>query len=483
MESIQWTENDEKSISFAIKKVNFKQCSGIQTQLAMKSVEDGTISNERFIDNTNEQKCMHIEKNEDGTCIYFDTAEDNWNHTLTKCVTIFLNELVGKCFRDKFFVILMDIISMVKAPERIPLFLGKEKIEEYTLLSSDIETSPSFPIPGNIVPKKFHQYLDNGYGFIYEYDYKFIALEVDDLGLNLHDYGNSSEDDTEEINIDLELTYKFVHIIRMVGSRHELSLFQEYEVNYGSEETAIVRAYKLFKFIRKSKIKSGADTTVTLYKRSENLEEDESSLPSSLREAYTEIRRILREAWQKEQDERTGIVKRLYRNWHPDKNPDNVQFCTKVFQYIQQCLARLEKGLDLKDDDDDDGQFKSRSSTDHSYSGRTCGNTWYDRYWFRFRRSEYNSNSFDRNSNTRGTFRNFDDSWRHRETCYEPYHWYNRAKVWYRQAEYDLQNAMVSIEQLEDPQFNWVCYNAHQVRHNSMYICLYMLIKFQTHFK
>jgi sacsin len=359
--------------------------------------------------------------------------------------------------------------------------LSKGKIEEYTLLSIDIDTPPSVPIPGNIVPTKFHQYLDNGYGFINEYDYQFIALEIDDPGLNLHDYGNS-QDDTEDKDIHFELTYKFVHIIKMDGPRHELPLFQEYEVNYGSEETAVVRAYKLFKFIRKSNITSGTDTDVILYKRNENHEEDESSLPSSLRDAYSEIRRILREAWQKEQDERTGIVKRLYRKWHPDKNPDNVQFCTKVFQYIQQCLARLEKGLELKDDDDD-GQFNSQSSTGHSSSSGSYGDTWYDRYWFRFRRSENNTNSYsenntnssDRNSNTRGTFSNFDDSWSHRETYYEPYHWYNRANKWYKQAEYDLENAMVSLKQLDEPQFNWICYNAHQVGQLKLILQSYVL--------
>ncbi|EDO32860.1 predicted protein, partial [Nematostella vectensis] len=55
-----------------------------------------------------------------------------------------------------------------------------------------------------------------------------------------------------------------------------------------------------------------------------------------------EVTRVLEEAWKLPLETRRKIIKRLFLKWHPDKNPDDVEFCTKVFQHLQNEIQRLE---------------------------------------------------------------------------------------------------------------------------------------------
>ncbi|XP_053378923.1 sacsin-like isoform X2 [Mercenaria mercenaria] len=489
--SKKWKSEDETRILNFLKKITIKQCTGIETVLYLKNI--GQQGREIRIADSNAKRFIHTERNKDNTCIYFDTSDAKWEKNVRDHLTIQLTDLVDGCFDTTNSIYLMEIVGMFQTPNEIDLYLSQARIKEYTFDPTTFEeSSPSFPIPGEIVPKKFHRYLDNDIGVIYEHDYKFIALEFDDPAFDINDNEaeDEDEDDTECSDKDFEPTYKYVHITRQMGPENELPLLQEYEIDCGSDTKLVVKAFQLYKFVRKNKCDENS-TDVVIYARNGN--EPQNEIPKekvvkqTLKEVFCEIRKYLKEAWKKEEHERRRIIKRLMLKWHPDKNPDNITFCTKVFQYIQQCLSLLERGLDLKEGNEEgsDDTGTNRSNTNPFSSGTynshswSYGNTRYDRYWRRYERgrqyneSRYNSDSCNRGGRRANSwYNNFYDTWRarggYKHAQYEPYHWYSRAKLWYKQAEYDLQHARDSIRQSVNQQFNWPCYSAHQAAEKAL---------------
>ncbi|XP_053397885.1 sacsin-like [Mercenaria mercenaria] len=453
-----WNDNEERRLATLVENVSFQHASGIETTLSLACITDGEVGDEILIGNTKEAKSVHLEINGNKVCIYFDTSDQKWCSNLTKQLTVYLNSQVSKCLKDETLMILMDMIGMKELLTSINDFLSREKIEEYEI-SIEINEGLTYPVPGTFVPKCLHDYLDNDYGVIYEYEYKFIAFEVEDPAFT------DSDEDIDEVDRDIDPTYIFIHIIRKLEQTTELPLFQEYEINDGTENPRTVKAYQLYKFVRKKVSNSTKDREIAVYERHFNGGKDGSSSKGTLsfKEARREIRKYLREAWTKPEMERRKIVKRLLLKWHPDKNPNNVEICTKVFQYIQQCLFRLEKGQDLIDDDEND---TDSSSTDGSQYSQNWSTSWQGRFWRRHNRRRRNK----RWSNK--PFEDFDDWWSFKRTQNteedEPYHWYSEARRWMRQAESDIQNAEASMQDLRNHSFNWTCYKAHQGAEKSL---------------
>jgi sacsin len=446
--NMKWNTDEDARLASKIGIISFKHASGIKTNLYLACIDnDGEVGDETMIRNTENMRSVHLEKSKNGgVCVYFDSSDQKWFQTLTRELTLHLNSLVNKCLKDESMMILMDMIGLKHSPEDIENFLSKEKIDEYDI-SIEIKESPTYPVPGTFVPKYLHDFLDNDYGIIQDYEYKFIAFEVEDPDLN-------EDQDKEETEKECDATYIFVHINRKLDHQDSTCpLLQEYEINDGTEIPRIVKAYQLFKFVRNRAVKS---TEITVYDGKDNLRSQPNDI--SLKDARKEVRNILREAWSKEGTERRRIIKRLLLRWHPDKNHGNENICTKVFQYIQQCLSRLEKGQELIDDDDEDSADSQWSSGGSSSSGQWT--SWSNRYWSRYRRGWKSKTGYKR------PFNNFDDFTFSRgtnETEEEPYHWYSEARRWIRQAESDISNAELSFQHATGQSYNWICYKAHQV--------------------
>jgi HEPN domain-containing protein len=68
------------------------------------------------------------------------------------------------------------------------------------------------------------------------------------------------------------------------------------------------------------------------------------SEPVTVEEAKREVAEALREIWQLPEEERRSCVRRLIRQWHPDRNPNRVALATEVTQYLLNEVERLERG-------------------------------------------------------------------------------------------------------------------------------------------
>lgn len=64
-------------------------------------------------------------------------------------------------------------------------------------------------------------------------------------------------------------------------------------------------------------------------------------------EIFREIRECLKHAFTLPEDARRCICRRIMFRWHPDKNPNDVQRATQVFQYIRKIIQMLEDGKNV----------------------------------------------------------------------------------------------------------------------------------------
>ena len=467
IEGRNWTSGEEIRFLNHLGNIQFRHASGIETLLAIKHIEDGELQAEQLIENTNEVKSVHLENNENKVVIYFDSSDESWFESVQTELTVHLNGLAEKCLKDQNLMLLRQIIGMTEYPEKISWYLSKQKIEEYDS-SVNIPETFSYPKPGTFVPRELYVYLDNDYDQIYDYEYKFVALEIEDPDLSESIEGDIDKEDNNDRNLDP--TYIFVHVVKKLEHEADVPLMQEYEINDGTENILRVKAYQLYKFVRKSKIHGDKDTQakgmkLVIYSRDTRRDEGKRTQSMSLKTAYKEIRMSLTEAWKQPEREKSKIVKRLLLKWHPDKNPGNVPFCTKVFQYIQQCIQRLEKGMTLIDSDDEkDGENDYGSGTGRKSSRFRTQDFWssrFGRYWKRYeRRRTFYEEENRRSRDEPGTEQSTGGApFTMPET--KPFHYYAEARRWQKQAKSDLHNSTLSLQQRLS--YNWVCYMAHQV--------------------
>ena len=66
--------------------------------------------------------------------------------------------------------------------------------------------------------------------------------------------------------------------------------------------------------------------------------------PVSVEEAKREVAEALKEIWQLPEAERRSAVRRLIRQWHPDRNRHRTALATEVTQYLLNEVERLEGG-------------------------------------------------------------------------------------------------------------------------------------------
>ncbi|KAL4232550.1 hypothetical protein ACF0H5_007241 [Mactra antiquata] len=461
-ESRKWNESDEKRIAERISNTTCKHIGNIETSLFFKPVDGPRSGQELRVNCTEEKQSVHIEEKDSVATIFFDTSNNKWFNKVKMQIAVLLNKFANCCLGDVNLMILVELIELKdQQPSTISTFLDQKAIDEYES-TVEINTSPLYPIPGTFVPRIWHKYLDNDYGIFQEYDFKFVALEIDDPAQE--DVDNDNEDESE-----LDSTYIFVHIIKKSENLNQFPLLQEYEINDGTETTYTVPAYRLYKFIASRSV----NTDRQLVEYGGPSDSSNNSFPNDIKVAFKEVREYLINAWKEPESVRRKLVLRLLRKWHPDKNPDNVDFCTKVFQYIQICLQRLENGENLSDEFSDSQANKSNfSSSSTSY----WGSSWFGRYWRRHRNSYRRQRTDYDDCDGFTNFSGF--SWSSHQ---EPFPWKSEARRWYKQALSDLTCARKASLQEDVITYNWICYMCHQASEKCLKAARYAIDSNKVH--
>lgn len=402
---------------------------------------------EQHLANAHGEKYVCSERTEERVCISVDMSNDSWFERLKTELEAHLGKAEDECIEDKSMVRPREreiLISFTDTLKRTNLNPSKENIEEHELNSNKV-VAPTVPKPGTFIPKEWHKLLDNRYDSI-ESDYKFVAFEIEDPAL-VEDPDSDKSDDP---------TYIFVQIKRKHESAATHPLLQEYLVDDGTENYRLVKCYNLYRF---------APTAAGNEKKKgtrELSDEEMRSVPEMLSE-LKDIRRCLEVSWKESVLDRRHIVKRLLFHWQPSRTTDN-KICTKAFQYIQECLRRLENGVELQDDDFDYTESKHSTSTEEYWS-----NSWFGHFWENYGKDRlYHVQNKDS-----GSFDQFDGGWGERRSYFagaepRPYHYGAEARRWQRQAVCDIDNSITSLQRAPNNSFNWVCYMAHQAAEKSM---------------
>lgn len=225
-------------------------------------------------------------------------------------------------------------------------------------------------------------------------------------------------------------------------------IHDEYEVDTGSEAEPLltVKAYKLYKFIRKATV-----CRDIVPKDSVPEEDDEDAVMKNVRMQVIEIWKV------EDPSNRKHLLRRLMLKWHPDKNPEKVELATRVMQYIQSLLSRLECG-EIIPEDDDHNTFPSRQpSSFYEDIFRSPPS-----YYREPRSSSSGTSSF---SYSRGPS---SSSHRNQERTRMPDK--PEAHKWLKQADHDLKEA----ERRGDGSSCWITYMCHQAAEKVLKAALYL---------
>ncbi|XP_078655957.1 sacsin-like [Branchiostoma floridae x Branchiostoma belcheri] len=349
----------------------------------------------------------------------------------------------------------LSMVLSVKDPSDIPKKLDRAKIKRYT--SGEQDDSP-LPTLGTPIPEIFHHLLTSNLAHYFTPG-DYVGFEVYDPDLE-----DSSEEEEE-----YTMTFLYAQVIKEAPADMDLKfgLGRKYVINVGHTRT--VSAADLYKFCRPSV----SGPVVPFEGEADEEANSAAKPPQSLEDAMEEVSNILEEAWKLPENERKKVVRRLYLQWHPDKNPDNVELATEVCKHIQAEISRLEKGLPRRTKGGaGSGGFGfggrgSRSggfdSGESSFS--SSFNRW-DSYARSHRRQREQFRKRYKGRNFRG-WRTRSGQWVPPKTDGDGFPNPREAARWHRQATADLQAAR---DNLSGPgtSFEWTCLMCHQAAEKAL---------------
>ena len=236
-------------------------------------------------------------------------------------------------------------------------------------------------------------------------------------------------------------------------SRYHITVSEEDET--GRDVSVVeLRKFLLMKEVRQN---DGSTELVLYDPESEGVQLwdviKDDKLQSVLKQIYQELKKINNI---KDKDLRRKAIKAMYLKWHPDKNPS--PFATKGFQFLRRQIKRLENGLSLEDPE---GDISTSDADIHNPSMDEVFENWDDiastqsTYWKQEKSSDTQSSSHDNAL----------------QVLPEP----ETAKVWLKQAEYDLLAVQNLLKQSSHEKHicAHVCFLAHQVAEKALKAGMY----------
>jgi hypothetical protein len=292
-----------------------------------------------------------------------------------------------------------------------------------------------YPDPGTAVEEEFIDYLIAD----------FLTFEAGDIVVYEH-FDNAGDSNGQEVSV-----YIYAKIIRIVlnGTKR----FPIYLVNIGDGREIEVRSYRLYKIGRPS---HATPTELELYTDGNTENRD-----TKLAEILQMIEETLVDAWNLGVEEFKRIVRRLVRRWHPDKN-ENSSFCADVFKHVMEFVKKLQSGLiDVSKinryrghSNNDWEECKQRATSSSRRENNKCYTFDVDGFaddiirGYRRRRTQ-----------SRGRW----SSGYHTNMTYIPDPQPHIARIWIKQAKYDIEAARQALDFVTDKSCNWVCVQSQQV--------------------
>ncbi|XP_071110646.1 sacsin-like [Haliotis cracherodii] len=460
------TETELKNIEMKLANMSIKQITGLKTVL----IHGGLVVE----GSDREQSCFLDYEDENKVTVYINTRKLNQVLLHSKLATA-INKLTGGYIAaGQVFLVSM----LASDPGKIKAYLDGMSVQPTSYICSYIKDSV-FPPPGTRIPEEFHWMLDNS----------FTRFDVEEyVGMEIYDPltdDRIGQEGSALPNPDSGPVYIYAKVKQILTSE-TLPILDRYAVDVGEEGIQEVSALDLFKFQRQ---KGSQCREIVFYNRSQHDEgntpgpetetgevprkKEQQATPSEdkpldMDSVLKEIRETLKVAWQMpDTKQREKVKKRLLFKWHPDKNQGNEEFCTKVFQRIQNYIEMLEKGQNI---DEAPGHTNARPKSE-----RSNFDNWF--YEEMNRRSKRHRHDYEHYWDDDGDFFSNGFHSRSGRSSYRAHHTEKpnpqpeEARRWMRQAREDLRVARETMQTLSA--YNWSCFQCYMACDKAVKALLY----------
>ena len=292
---------------------------------------------------------------------------------------------------------------------------------------------------GREVPLVFHYLMQQNPLFVF-HDGELVAFGMEIKG--------GSEENTVEDGVEneemLSVKYILAKVIRCVTSSQGGNSYDfeaRFLIDLGDEKKE-VSVLDLYKFYQNDPDENPITDVVPFTG-------DTSKKPTNLDEAKREISEALRAAWRLPPDMRRKVIRRLYLRWHPDKNPNNVEFATEMMAFLLSEIKRMKE----------EEQRLSKEPGNFDFDGMF-------RNWDNRASRERETYRNYRNHSTGGSSRSFSGTSNY--TNPNP----REARRWLEQSEVDLKVAQFLLT-ARSPFNASACFFSHQIVEKSLKAALY----------
>ena len=334
--------------------------------------------------------------------------------------------------------------SVAKVSEVIQESLpGCDEIEQ------DAHVENSDPVLGEVIPQCKHYALDQNM-FNYFVSQEWVGYEIEDNKIVYAQVLHCNE-------------------IQESGEDLQWNLRQKYTITIGNDtiiEATVLQLYKLIHAFKEETIEYSNSMQMKVQESGDSVEGDhekDTHVPQAT-ERKT-IREAVKAAWSLPEEERRKAIKRLFLQYHPDKNPGN-PYATANFQLLQEEIDRMERGISEEEFDAGSQAFRNPSSHNSGWSG------WYNQ-WSQTASSHRKHQSRHRSRHrSRGTSaRGMSGGW----NVPKPQKDIAEAKRWIKQAEYDYTALSVLNAASDDDEKACAsaCFMSHEVAEKSLKAGMY----------
>ncbi|KAK4320309.1 hypothetical protein Pmani_008815 [Petrolisthes manimaculis] len=359
-ESVGLSSEEHPDIKTKLTQVVVRELKEIEVTLKYCDNEVGT-----------KRRKYHLQQKDNNNTLYI--SQDIPSNTLERALISMYSNLLNfntieeLKYTEEKLKCLYIIFGCIIKPHDIHTQLDEHDIMEsgtlnflHELYSTDV---------GSYLDERFLHLLDNSFGDFHAGE--IVCMKKYDLE-DLEDGDEGREDMGEEDN-----TFVIVKVLHLEEKSSVCQMMNIYEVSKGDEDpTFTVKAHSLYRFVRE------VSDSVIPFTHQQGKTEEERKYERTEEELRKQIFKQVFEIWRVEiERDRRSLLRRLMLEWHPDKNSLRKELCTRVFQYIQSLVGRLEREETIPEDDlDSDLALGPSRAYNYNYSRSTFSSTFGEPY-------------------------------------------------------------------------------------------------------
>ena len=312
-------------------------------------------------------------------------------------------------------------------------------------IEQDIHVEVSDPVLGEVIPEYQHFALDQNM-FNYFVTQEWVGYEIEDNKIVYAQVLHRNEIDESDEAL-------------------QWNLRQKYTITIGNDiiiEATVLQLYRLIHAFKEETIEYSNSMQMEIHESGASAETGKDAHVQQAADRKI-IREAVKAAWSLPEEERRKALKRLFLQYHPDKNPGD-PYATANFQLLQEEIDRMERGISEEEFDAEPQTSRNPNSYNSGWSG------WYNQ-WSQTASSHRRHRSRHR-SRSRGTSaRGMPGGW----NVPKPKKDISEAKRWIKQAEYDYTALSVLNAASKDDEkvCASACFKSHEVAEKSLKAGMY----------